>query len=111
MTFSPATLLLQRQSKSSPHPDGGNLAFSMRHFLFVSEQFKKLLGQITDTAGRFRSVPAGSASAVPPHGSSRHVPQTLPFVFPEVNHNTHTVLLSKPTVRGGLSQMQEGLSP
>lgn len=85
--MNPAPLsVLPRESKSRT-PDGGNLAFSMRHFLFVSEQFKKLLGQITDTAGCFRSVPAGSASAAPPHGSSRRVPQTLPFF--QVNDVRH----------------------
>jgi len=84
--------------KLLPGVRGGNLARVISnalssqtgHFLFMSEQFQKLLRQITDT-GRVAMFPgSASAPAAPPHGSvSRRVPQALSFVLPEVNHVAH----------------------
>ena len=91
--MNPATLVLP--SSKSRTLDGGNLArvlydapsASAGHPLFT-EQFKKLLRQITDTARVARCIGSDSAPAASPHGSvSRRVPQALPFR--EVNNFTH----------------------
>jgi hypothetical protein len=88
MTSSPASRFLPCGKSSTP--DGGNWTAHThaRPFLFMFQQFQKLLGQITDTA-RVAHVPGSvSAPAAPPHGlDPARVPQALPFS--KVNHVAH----------------------
>jgi hypothetical protein len=74
--------------------DGGNWTAHTHAcpFLFVSEQFKKLLRQITNAARVARCSGSDSAPAAPPGAVARlrTVPQALPFR--EVNDLTHVRL-------------------